>query len=312
MSIYQSSITLVNNFPDFSAPGFDMDVYNDFFKTSNSIINATASDIAYPEHWGCLSIKCAFNGEEFYRTQKRVYSVNENNFLVLNEGQHYSSYIFSKNPVESFTLNFTSRFVEEVMSSCLRSDEKNIDEPFSAGKEAIEFIEKLYPNNVFVSPVISRIKELTKNFNSNKENINELYYLLLEKLLMLHSEVDKEISKVTACKPSTRKELYKRLHYAKDFIDSCYASEITLHELSLITLMNAAYFLREFKKYFHTTPYQYLMKRRMQVAGEMMKNKHLSVADVCIAVGYEDVSSFAKLFKKHYGFAPEAYRRRIS
>ena len=72
----------------------------------------------------------------------------------------------------------------------------------------------------------------------------------MEKLLLLNKEVCKEINNVKACKSSTRKELYKRLHYAKDYIDSCYAFEITLHELPLITLMNTAYFLRQFKKYF--------------------------------------------------------------
>lgn len=312
MNAYYSSLALVNNFPDFSVPGFNIEAYNNFFKTSNSIINATASDVAYPEHWGCLSIKCAFNGEEFYRTQNRVYAVIENNFLVLNEGQYYSSYIFSKNPVESFTLNFTSRFVKDVMGCYLRSDEKNMDDPFCGSIETIEFIEKLYPKDALVTPVISTIRELAKNFSLNKEIINELFYLLFEKLLMLHKEVGKEINKVTACKSSTRKELYKRLHYAKDFIDSCYASEITLHQLSLITLMNTAYFLRQFKKYFNTTPYQYLMKKRMQVAGEMMRDISLTVSDVCSAVGYEDVSSFAKLFKKSYGFSPEVYRNRIS
>ena len=162
-----------------------------------------------------------------------------------------------------------------------------------------------------VSPVLFGIRQLSKKNVENKEKIIELYYLLMEKLLLLQGEVSKEINNVKACKSSTRKELYKRLHYAKDYIDSCYASEITLHELSLITLMNAAYFLRQFKKYFHTTPHQYLMQRRMQVASELMQHKNLPVAEVCNAVGYEDVSSFIRLFKKHDDFSPARKRTHI-
>lgn len=305
-----ASVSLVDNFPDFSARGFNMDVYNNFFKTSNSIINARASNIAYPEHWGCFSIKCAFGGEEFYQVQNRKYAVTDNNFLVFNEGQHYSSYIFSKSQVESFTLNFTSGFVQEVNNNYLYSDEQLLDNPSGGSRINPEFVEKLYQHDSTVSPILFKIKELAKNFNANKGLITELYYQLMEKMLLLHKEVNNEIDHIKACKPSTRKELYKRLHYAKDYMDSCYATEITLHELSHIALMNVAYFLRQFNKYFHTTPYQYLMQRRMKVAAEMMRNTRSTITDICAAVGYEDVSSFTKLFKKHYGFSPEKYRAR--
>ncbi|QEC66123.1 helix-turn-helix transcriptional regulator [Panacibacter ginsenosidivorans] len=301
-------VSLINNFPDFNVKGFDIDTYNNFFKTSNSIINAKASDIAYPEHWGCFSIKCAFGGEEIYRSQNRVYAVHEQNFLLLNEGQYYSSYIFSKKPVESFTLNFTKAFMQEVCAGFVNSDEQILDYPLAESKINTEFVERLYKHDNTVSPVLFKIKQLAKNFYANRAAITELYFVLLEKLLLFNTEVHKEINNVKASKPSTQKELYKRLHYAKDFIDSCYASEITLHELSQITLMNTAYFLRQFKKYFHTTPYKYLMTKRMQVAGNMMQHTRLPIADICTSVGYEDVSSFTKLFKKQHGISPEKFR----
>ena len=306
-----SSVSLLNNFPDFCARDFNIDAYNNFFKTSNSIINAKASNIAYQEHWGCFSIKCAFGGEEFYQAQNRVYAVNDQNFLVLNEGQYYSSYIFSKKQVESFTINFTSAFVQEVSDGCMHSDEQALDNPFCNSKINFEFVEKLYQHDNAVSTILFIIKQLLKDFNANREKIAELYYQLMEKLFLLHRGVIREINLIKACKPSTRKELYKRLHYAKDYIDSCIASEITLHDLSRIALMNAAYFLRQFHKHFHTTPYQYLMLRRMKAAAEMMHNTRSTITDICTAVGYEDVSSFTKLFKKHYGFSPEKYRNQI-
>ena len=301
-------VLLIENFPDFSVPGFDIEAYNNFFKTSNSIINAKASDISYPEHWGCFSVKCAFGGEEYYQAQNRKYAVNDNNFLLLNEGRYYSSYIFSKSQVESFTLNFTRDFVQEVNGASLCSDKQMLDDPFNSCPENPGFIERLYEHNNTVSPVIFKIKELAKNFNANKDQITELSFLLLDKLLLLHKEVNKEVNSIHASKASTKRELYRRLHYAKDYIDSCYTTDISLRELSHIALMNAAYFLRQFRKYFHTTPHQYLVQRRIKVAAEMIKNTSLPVSDVCSAVGYQDASSFSKLFKKYYNLSPEKYR----
>lgn len=304
-------IALINKFPDFSAPGFNMEAYNNSFKTSNIIINAKATQVAYTEHWGCFSVKCAFNGEEIYQLQNRVYSVNEKKFLLLNEGQNYSSYILSETPVESFTLNFTPGFIGEVKDAAILSVKKNLDHDAVSQNGETAFVEKLYLHNNAISPLIMRIKCLTNNFNENKERIMELYYQLMHKIFQLDKEVSNEINSVKACKNSTRRELYKRLHYAKDYIDSCYTSEITLHQLSQVTLMNSAYFLRQFKKHFGTTPYQYLMQKRMCAALDMIHKTEMPVVDVCNAVGYEDVSSFAKLFKKYHGISPERYRNHI-
>jgi len=306
-----NSISLITDFPDFSVPGFDIDAYNNFFRTSNNIINARSSDIAYNEHWGCLSIKCAFGGNEFYKSQKRVYAVNDQNFLILNEGQYYSSYIFSTQPVESFTLNFTSTFAQEVIHSVKSSDEEILDDPFPGNKYIPEFVEKLYQHNNTISPLLFTIRELSKNFNANRHLIAELYYPLLEQLFFLHKEIKTEINNITASRLSTRKELYKRLHYSKDYIDSCYSLPVTLEELSLISLMNTAHFLRQFKKHFRITPYQYLMHKRIQAAAGLLKNTNLTITEICTAVGYEDPSSFTKLFKKNYGLSPEIYRNHI-
>ena len=197
------------------------------------------------------------------------------------------------------------------MSNSFTSDDENLENVFCFSNVHKEFVEKLYEHNNLVSPILFEIKRLTKNFTSNAQRITELYYQLLEKLLQIHKNEFKEINNIKAIKASTRKELYKRLHYAKDYIDSCYASQITLHELSLVALMNTSYFLRQYKKYFRITPYQYLMQRRLHKAAEMLDNTRLPVAEICAAVGYEDVSSFAKLFKKQFSFSPEVYRKRV-
>lgn len=303
-------VSLINTFPDFTIPGFNIEQYNSFFKTCNSIINARASDVSYKEHWGCLSIKCAFGGNEIYQVGNRVHAVNENNFLILNEGQYYSSYIYSKEPVESFTLNFTETFTQQLFQSLTDSNTHLLDNPDNERNKIPLFIEKLYQHNATVSPLIFTIKNLSKDFNKNRHVIAELYHHLLEKLFLLNNDVKQEIQNVSADRFSTKQELYKRLHYAKDYIDSCYANEISLYDLAAVTLMNPAHFLRQFRKYFHATPYQYLVQKRISAAAKMLKHTSLPVTDICNAVGYNDLSSFIKLFKKYYMFSPEAYRNK--
>jgi hypothetical protein len=56
-------IYLINQFPDFNAPGFDLERYYSLFLEKNVIINAVSSDVEYGDHWSPLSIKCAFRGK---------------------------------------------------------------------------------------------------------------------------------------------------------------------------------------------------------------------------------------------------------
>ena len=126
--------------------------------------------------------------------------------------------------------------------------------------------------------------------------------------MFLQKNISREVQKIKAIKPSTKIELYKRLHYAKDYIDSCYTSKITLEHLASIAFLNSTYFLRTFKKNFNVTPYQYVIQKRLQLAKRLLASSDITVADVCYKVGYEDVRSFITLFKNNFGSTPEKYQ----
>jgi AraC family transcriptional regulator len=297
-------ISLMKDFPDFNAVGFDMDRYNQRFREGNVIIHARSADVAYPSHWGCLSIKCAYGGNEYYEANNTIYAVNNDGFLILNEGQTYSSYIYSESPVESFTINFSDLFVRTLQVSLLAQVDHMLADPGYAAGGQIEFMERLYKHDNRVSPVLSRLYELSFALSPDEQAIAEAYYLLLERMLSLQGRVHEEMQRVRAAKESTRRELYKRLHYAKDYIESCYMNNISLPELAGVACLNAAYFLRQFKRYFGVTPYQYLIQKRLRVAKQLLETTDRPVADICYSVGYADASSFIKLFKSHYGVTP--------
>ena len=298
----------MKDFPDFAAQGFDIDAYNERFRLKNVIIHAKASDIAYPEHWGCLSVKSAFGGHEYYESNGRFYAVDDTNYLFFNEGKTYSSYIFSEKPVESFTINFSSSFEKTVTAGLFANAAGMLDDYQQLSFQKIEFTEKLYPHDDTVSPVLYALYKLSLDAKPDNNRITELYYSLLEKMLLVQTGVNKEITKIEAAKSSTRAELYKRLHYAKDFIDSCYMNSITLDQLASVACLNSAYFLRQFRKCFGITPYQYIIQRRLAAAKNQLETSVKTITDICYAVGYEDTTSFTKLFKHYFQLTPEKYR----
>jgi AraC family transcriptional regulator len=304
----KNDILLINKFPDFAAAGFNLDAYNQSFKQSNIIINAFSADVSYPVHWGCLSVKCAFDGDEIYKLSDRRYAVNDTNYFICNDGEYYSSYIAARQPVESFNLNFSRQFVNTVAQSLLAPDQQLIDQPDLIKTRPNEFVQKLYRHGDVLSTAIKKLKGLTKNFDQNKEFIIGQYHVVLNELFLSQYDIQKKIQKITAVKFSTQKELFKRLHYAKDYIESCYMEDITLSQLANVACLNSAYLLRKFKQYFNKTPHQYLIQKRMAIAAGLLAHSGQPVTEVCFNSGYADLSSFCRLFKKHYQQTPENYR----
>lgn len=43
----------------------------------------------------------------------------------------------------------------------------------------------------------------------------------------------------------------------------------------------------------------------------LMQKSNMSVSEIAFDIGFEDVSYFARFFKKHTGFAPTQYRKSI-
>lgn len=66
---------------------------------------------------------------------------------------------------------------------------------------------------------------------------------------------------------------------------------------------------RAFKEYYGITFQDYIMRRRLDRAAELLHNASASVADVCWSVGFRDASYFTRMFHRHTGMTPSEYRR---
>lgn len=249
------ALKLVENFPDSRSNKFSREEWLSQFQEANVIIHCRGKDVYYPTHWGPLSVKCAFGGNEYYQKQRCKYAVGENNFLLLNEGTDYSSYIGPAEEVESLTINFNKRYQSDVARVVLSGNDNLVDNPFSVGSSGVLVEEKLFGHNELVSPLIYKIKRLAENFQENAIPINETLYFLLEALLLTNADLINEIKGINAARLSTKKEIYRRLNEVKDYIDSCYNEEITIDSLSKIACMSPFHcylkigaFLRKIRK----------------------------------------------------------------
>lgn len=89
-----------------------------------------------------FTIKTFAKGKAFYKTNRGFYSVEENRYLLLNEGS-YTISIDEKTEVESFCIFFRDGFAQEVLPSILKSTNSILSDPYF-DMDTVEFYEKTY------------------------------------------------------------------------------------------------------------------------------------------------------------------------
>ncbi|HEY6186596.1 MAG TPA: AraC family transcriptional regulator [Pyrinomonadaceae bacterium] len=106
-------------------------------------------------------------------------------------------------------------------------------------------------------------------------------------------------------------DIYRRLCRARDFMDDCYELPLDLDQISRQACFSRYHFIRLFRQAFQQTPHQYLTRRRIERAKELLSSSRLTVTDVCFEVGFQSLGSFSSLFHKYVGHPPIAHRARV-
>ncbi|MFZ1416504.1 MAG: AraC family transcriptional regulator, partial [Defluviicoccus sp.] len=174
--------------------------------------------------------------------------------------------------------------------------------------QPILFFEKLYPHNFYLSPVIMKMRLASKVNYDDECWLKERYFELLEGLLKVHRDLYIEIEKLPPVKLSTKTELYRRVSKAKDYIDMEFNENLTLEKISNKACLSQFHFLRIFKSVFKQTPHQYLTKKRIEKAVDLLRKTEMPITGICFEIGFESVSSFSWLFKNKFGLSPETFR----
>ena len=97
---------------------------------------------------------------------------------------------------------------------------------------------------------------------------------------------------------------------ARELTAERYAQPLDLDELARTANFSRYHFLRAFRRAFHATPHEYLTRKRVERAKELLAESELTVTEICFEVGFESLGSFSTLFHKIAGWSPSIYRAR--
>lgn len=95
----------------------------------------------------------------------------------------------------------------------------------------------------------------------------------------------------------------------KAYIDRYFQDPISLETVAQRFFVSKEHLSRTFKLLVGENITDYILKRRMEKAKELIVGQKLAIKNVAQMMGYEDLAYFYKVFKKHYGLTPGELRK---
>ena len=117
-----------------------------------------------------------------------------------------------------------------------------------------------------------------------------------------------ELYRVTSS-AATRKITSSAVLKALDYINANYNSPITMESLCNEAGVSEQHLCRLFRSALGSRPMEYVAKRRIQTAKELLNSSDYSVDEISEKVGFCSGSYFCKLFKRYEGMTPTEFRR---
>jgi AraC family transcriptional regulator len=100
----------------------------------------------------------------------------------------------------------------------------------------------------------------------------------------------------------------RALRQVTDYIESNLDSPLRMTSLAEISGLSQYRFAHNFKSATGVPPYQFVLRKRLDRAKQMLRQTNLSVLDIASAVGCQSIGRFNSLFRRELGTTPSNYR----
>lgn len=203
-------------------------------------------------------------------------------------------------------------FINCLDKYCFSVHEKDIWETVWVhfnGSESRSYFDLIYKNNGTVHDLnngsnipkgLEQIIEMLENKDLRLDvlNSNILVNILTELILNdLHS--------------SDQYKIPDSIQRAVTLIESSFNQQMDLDSLSKEVCISKFHLSKLFKRYTGFSPYEYLIKYRLNYAKNLLKNTSIPVNVISVEIGFESVSHFIKIFRQYEDITPLKFRERL-
>lgn len=283
---------------DFSAHE-DMRMPNKEFPIRVFPCHFTAGTPFFPAHWHKhLELLFFVEGSAVFECNNIAYPVKAGNLLVLNSNDLHSGHSLDDG---------VSYFCLIIDPSLLQSDSGDVcDVKYMTpiANSIIHFMHKIEHDNAITLCVRQIIQEYEERQPAYELAIKSCIYRLMTLLFRNY------VAQVIPYKEFEKKaRKLERLRAVFQYITQHYTEDISLKLLAGEAKISVYYLCHLFKEVTGITISKYLNIRRVNRAAFLLKTTNLSVTEVALASGFDDINYFSRSFKRYKKMSPTALRK---
>ena len=233
------------------------------------------------------------------------YRIETDSFLLAQPGEIYDLTIDNRCTTEISNIHINYHFFNAVASAFALPTPLLLHNP-----EHITYsLPQLYSQLHTKTPEFTTLTTQLCTPAQNEADFEYTLSRLIEWLLLHNDSIKKQILALPPLKAAVKADVYKRLTIACDYITSNYHLPLDLDGICAVTCLSKFHFLRLFKACYGITPYQFLVRLRLEKGSHLLKTTTLQIQEIADSLGFEYPNSFIKAFQKYYGYAPGSLRK---
>ncbi|GKU78912.1 AraC family transcriptional regulator [Paenibacillus sp. L3-i20] len=257
----------------------------------------TRSSIASAHYHDAYEILYLISGQIYYYIEDRTYQIVSGVLLFINMNDLHKLVNVNGATFERVTLVFKKDFLSTLL---IEEAGCNLFSYFHSHSNAI----KLGGNDqTFIEYHFNKMIQEETNKLPGYDYYQKV--LLTELLLFLKRKVDMGPSYNLIESNRANQKVSRIL----EFINLNYDKRVTLDDLSQRFSISPSHLSRTFKEVTGFTCIEYLNNIRIKEARSLLNNSKLSVSDIALCVGFENLTHFGRIFKSTVGTSPLQYRK---
>jgi len=136
---------------------------------------------------------------------------------------------------------------------------------------------------------------------------------IVTRMLGLQSEPQRSLEQTGkaggGCAERPLRALQKwRLKRVVEYVDNHLSGRITLLDLAAVAGLSRMHFASQFRAATGFRPHEYLLRRRIQRAEELLRQSTMTLVEIALTVGFQTQAHFTTVFKRFMGDTPYQWR----
>lgn len=262
-------------------------------------VNTSSSKGKSVLHTNAVSL--VIQGEKTVHFASKTVHIRDDQFHFLSAGNclatlHLSGQKTFRSILLFFTTDTLARFyvknAERINS--IRMQKKIVPEPYIS-----------FDKDDFIHNYISSLELLLKGGHDPSPEMKTLKFEELMQYLLEKQPV-KLLSFDATDKEKNGDFLLKKT------VETNLTNPLTTEEMAYLCNMSLSTFKRHFMRIYGTSPNQWFLQKRMELAALLLQHQSKKPSDIFYQVGYKNHSSFTEAFKQVYGITPREYQSRLN